>query len=139
MDNKYTFLFNQHLKFNLGLSSKQNLLNNYNFLQKIIKYKIDNLSDINIDNILFGEIWDIVELFQINHKLQKNTKYSFIILTYALFKKFPTLEVLSLAEMTNLILLGKDIALTASEIPDTILFVKNIIKAQKNYNILYTI
>ena len=48
---KYTFLFTHYVKTN---SSKQNLLTNYNFLQKIIKYKIDNLSSINIDNILSG-------------------------------------------------------------------------------------
>ena len=132
---KYTFLFTHYVKTN---SSKQNLLTNYNFLQKIIKYKIDNLSSINIDNILSGKLWELINLFQQNHKLQKDTKSAFIILSYALIKKFPSLIILSPYEMTNLILLGKDIALTASEIPDTIFFVKNIIKTQKNYNILYT-
>ena len=97
------------------------------FIKKIIKNEMEFFDK----NLLFDDtLWKYIELFQNNNLDQCIDNYNlikkaFLILSNLLIKKFPSLISLSSVELFILISLGKDITLTASEIPDTIIFVKN--------------
>lgn len=95
------------------------------FIKKIIIPKMKS-DDFDTDVLYNDTLWKYIDLFQEKKLSSKNQiKNAFIILSILLIKTFPSLESLTSSELLILISLGKDIALTASEIPDTINFVKN--------------